>query len=80
MARLSNTFSSLPQNPAVRRRIYRGARTGTRPKPHTPNIGDALHAVTAVQRYKEAYEREKANIPVLQAFSNAWAARKDWRP
>jgi hypothetical protein len=79
MARLSNPFSSLPQNPNARRRIYRNARTGRRPKPHTPNIGDAMHTITAVQRSKEAFEREQENIPFLQVLADSWVARKDWR-
>lgn len=79
MAKLSAPFSSLPQNPAARRRIYRGARLGGRPKPSTPNMGDALHTLTAVQRTVEAFEREKENIEFLQVLSDSWAARKDWR-
>ena len=80
MARLSSVFTSLPRNAAARRRIYREARLGSQPKPYSPNTGDALYTITAVARFKQAYENNKPLIPFLQSLSNAWAARKDWRP
>ena len=79
MARQSATFSGMPQNLAVRRRIYQRARTGKRPKPHTPNMGDALKTITAASRYVEAFNREKETIEFLQVLEDSWKARKDWR-
>lgn len=80
MAKLSSTFSSLPRNDAARRRLYRAARLGQRPNQDVPPTADALHVITAAQRYKEAFVREQANISFLQVLADAWAARKDWRP
>jgi hypothetical protein len=80
MARRSEIFSSMPQNSVARKRIYKEARTGRRKIPMPADIGDALHTITAAQRYREWFVEMQPSIDFLRVLSESWSARKDWRP
>lgn len=80
MAKLSSTYASMPVNISAKKKILRQARLGTRPTSRTSNAADAFLAVTAAQRYREAFVRDQANIDLFRVTAAAWAARKDWRP
>jgi hypothetical protein len=80
MAKQSAPFSSLPRNLSVERRNLRTARVTGLVRPAQPNTRDAFRVVSAAVAYKQAFDDNKTTIPFFGELSDAWAARKDWRP
>jgi hypothetical protein len=71
----SEAYSAVPVNRNARQRLMRAARLGTRPVRETPNIGDAVRAVSAVAAVADGWSSSSAPFP--SAMKEAWAARTE---
>ena len=72
----NDVFQSIPINRNARKRMFRNARLGTRPAPIQPNIGDAVHAISATAALKDGWTSSTDDFPVT--VRGAWSDRKDY--
>lgn len=70
---------AISRSDRARKGIHRSARLG-RPAPKDPRHVDAVYAVEATANYRAWYDAEAGSPGFVQAFKDAWAARKVWVP
>jgi len=59
----------------ARKKHFRSARLGTRPTPSPLEVGDAVHAVSATQAYRDGWK--DSDHEFVKTWRTAWAARDE---
>jgi hypothetical protein len=75
MAKIYDSFETIPINRNARKKMFREARKGTRPSPGGLDAGDAARAISAAAAYKSGWE--SAQHEPARTIRAAWNAAKD---